>query len=140
MIVIDTNVISELMKPEPHVGVRKWMNAQALENLYLTSVNWFELLFGLELMPASKRKDGLQQTLHELRTDLFAKRVLSFGEEEAGMLAKLMAQAKRDGISISPGDGQIAAIALKRGFQVATRDTLPFVAAGLKVINPWEAA
>lgn len=140
MIVIDTNVISELMKPAPHEGVRKWINGQMRQSIYLTNVSWYELLFGLELMPEGKRQDGLRQTLHALRDQLFSNRMLVFGEDAAGLLSKLMAHAKKDGTSISLGDGQIASIALQNGFSVATRDIAPFAAAGLKVINPWDAA
>jgi toxin FitB len=138
MIVIDTNIVSELLKPQPHEGMRQWINAQALETLYLTSVSWFELLHGLELMPEGRRQTGLREVLHKLRNDFFAQRMLSFGEEAASLLSKQMAQAKRVGVSISLGDGQIAAIALEHGFAVATRDTAPFLAAGVKVIDPWE--
>jgi toxin FitB len=137
MIVVDTNIISELMKPEPHPGMRHWMNAQSSDNLYLTSVSWYELLYGLELMPSGKRRDGLRFTLNALRTEFFADRMLSFDENSASALSKLMAQARVDGIAISLGDGQIASIAVQHGFSVATRDTLPFEAAGLQVINPW---
>ena len=137
MIVLDTNIISELMKPEPHTGMRHWVNAQELEHLYLTSVSWYELLYGLELMPSGKRRDGLGQTLNALRSELFADRVLPFDEKAARGLSKLMAQARRDGIAISLGDGEVAAIASQHGFAVATRDVAPFKAAGLKVINPW---
>jgi toxin FitB len=140
MIVIDTNIVSELMKPRPDQGMRQWINAQALETLYLTSVSWFELLHGLELMPEGRRQIGLREVLHKLRNDFFAQRMLSFGEEAASLLSKQMAQAKRVGVSISLGDGQIAAIALEHGFVVATRDTELFLAAGVKVIDPWELA
>ena len=140
MIVLDTNIVSELMKPQPHQGVRQWINAQALETLYLTSVSWFELLHGLELMPEGRRQTGLREVLHKLRDDFFAQRILSFGEDAATLLSKQMAQAKRAGVSISLGDGQIAAIALEYGCVVATRDTGPFLAAGVKVIDPWELA
>ena len=71
MIVLDTNIVSELMKPQPHQGVRQWINAQALETLYLTSVSWFELLHGLELMPEGRRQTGLREVLHKLRDDFF---------------------------------------------------------------------
>jgi toxin FitB len=138
MIVIDTNIISEMMRPQPHSGVRKWINSQNRQGMYITSVSWYELLYGLELMPAGKRQDGLRKALLALRDELFANRLLPFGETAAGILSKSMAKAKRNGISIHLGDGQIAAIALQHGFSVATRDTSPFEAAGLKVINPWE--
>ncbi len=140
MIVIDTNIVSELMKPQPHEGMRQWINAQALETLYLTSVSWFELLHGLDLMPEGRRQTGLREVLHKLRDDFFAQRMLTFGEEAATLLSKQMTLAKRAGVSISLGDGQIASIASEHRFVVATRDTAPFLAAGVKVINPWEVA
>ena len=138
MIILDTNVISEAMKPEPHPAVRAWLNNQAAETLYLSSVTLAELLFGIAALPAGKRKDMLAQTLDGLM-GLFRDRVLSFDVDAARHYAELAMTAKTGGRGFPTPDGYIAAIAASRGFVVATRDTAPFEAGGVSVINPWEA-
>ena len=137
MIILDTNVVSEAMKPEPHPAVRAWLNNQAAETLYLSSVTLAELLFGIAALPAGKRKDMLAQTLDGLM-GLFRDRVLSFDVDAARHYAKLAVTAKTGGRGFPTPDGYIAAIAASRGFVVASRDTAPFEAGGVSVINPWE--
>lgn len=138
MIILDTNVISEPMKPDGDPKVLAWLNDQAAETLYLTSVNLAELLAGLEILPDGKRKAGLHQKLLDLLSRLFEGRVLPFDEQAAIEFAPLIARARSTGRVISMADGQIAAIAKTRGFTVATRDLTPFEAAGVPIINPWE--
>lgn len=138
MIVLDTNVISEAMKPEPHPSVRAWLNDQAAETLYLSSVTLAELLFGIGALPAGKRKDMLAQTLDGLM-GLFRNRVLPFDSDAARQYADLAVTAKVAGQGFPTPDGYIAAIATARGFIVASRDMAPYKAAGVTVINPWEA-
>lgn len=137
MIVLDTNVVSEAMKPEPHPAVRAWLNNQAAETLYLSSVTLAELLFGIAALPAGKRKDMLAQTLDGLM-GLFRDRVLSFDVDAARHYAGLAITVKTGGRGFPTPDGYIAAIAASRGFIVASRDTAPFEAGGVSVINPWE--
>jgi predicted nucleic acid-binding protein len=137
MIVLDTNVVSEAMKPEPHPAVRAWLNNQAAETLYLSSVTLAELLFGIGSLPAGKRKDMLAQALDGLM-GLFRDRVLPFDIDAARHYAELAVAAKTGGRGFPTPDGYIAAIAASRGFIVASRDTAPFEAAGVSVINPWE--
>ncbi|MDR2014992.1 MAG: type II toxin-antitoxin system VapC family toxin [Azoarcus sp.] len=136
MIVLDTNVVSEAMKPDPHPVVRVWLNDQAAETLYLSSVTLAELLFGIMSLPAGKRKDLLAQTLDGLM-ELFRNRVLLFDIDAARHYAKLAVTAKLGGRGFPTPDGYIAAIAASRGFIVASRDTAPYEAASVKVINPW---
>jgi toxin FitB len=138
MIVLDTNVVSEAMKPEPHPAVRAWLNDQAAETLYLSTVTLAELLFGIAALPAGKRKDLLEQTLDGL-VGLFRDRVLPFDTEAARRYAELAVTARAVGRGFPTPDGYIAAIAASRGFIVASRDTAPYAAAGVAVINPWEA-
>jgi toxin FitB len=138
MIVLDTNVVSEAMKPEPHPAVRAWLNAQATETLYLSSVTVAELLFGIGALPVGKRKNMLAQTLDGLM-QLFRDRVLSFDIDAARCYAELAVKAKRSGQGFPTPDGYIAAIAASRGFMVASRDTAPYKAASVMVINPWNA-
>ena len=138
MIVLDTNVVSEAMKPEPHTAVRAWLNDQAAETLFLSSVTLAELLFGIACLPASKRKDMLAKALDGLM-GLFRDRVLPFDADAARRYALLAAAAKAGGRGFPTPDGYIAAIAASRGFIVASRDTAPYEAAGISVINPWKA-
>lgn len=138
MIVLDTNVISEAMKPVPHPSVQAWLNDQAAETLYLSSVTLAELLYGIAALPAGKRKDMLAQTLDGLM-QLFRDRALPFDSNTARLYAELAVTARTCGQGIPIPDGYIAAIAASRGFIVASRDAGPFKAAGLAVINPWEA-
>jgi predicted nucleic acid-binding protein len=138
MIVLDTNVVSEAMKPEPHPSVRAWLNDQADATLYLSSVTLAELLFGIAALPAGRRKDRLTQTLDGLM-GLFRDRVLPFDTDAARHYAELAVTAKTGGRGFPTPDGYIAAIAASRNFIVASRDTGPYEAAGVSVINPWAA-
>jgi len=139
MIVLDTNVVSEAMEPEPDAAVRAWLNDQAAESLYLSSVTLAELLFGIRALPAGKRKNLLDRALREL-LELFKDRVLPFDTDAARHYADLAVTARSGGRGFPTPDGYIAAIAASRGFIVASRDTSPYEAAGLTVINPWTEA
>lgn len=136
MIVLDTNVVSEAMKPEPHPAVLAWLNAQAAPTLYLSSVTLAELLFGIATLPAGRRKDMLTKALDGL-LGLFRDRVLPFDTDAARRYAELAVTARGGGRGFPTPDGYIAAIAASRGFMVASRDTAPYEAARLPVINPW---
>jgi toxin FitB len=167
MIVLDTNVVSEAMKPEPHPAVRAWLNDQVAQTLYLSSVTLAELLFGIGALPAGRRKDMLTRALDGL-IKLFSNQVLPFDTDAAKRYADLAVAAKASGRGFptplksvagplprqtcphgGPDDanaatgghasGYIAAIAASRGFIVASRDVAPYAAAGVTVINPWEA-
>ena len=138
MIVLDTNVVSEAMKPEPNPAVRGWLNDQAAETLFLSSVTLAELLFGIAALPEGRRKTLLKQALDGL-TALFQDRVLPFDSTAARHYADLALRAGTRGLGFPTPDGYIAAIAASRGFIVATRDKAPFEAAGIAVINPWES-
>jgi|SRR5665213_138009 len=138
MIILDTNVVSEPMKPDGHPGVQAWLDDQIAETLYLTSSSLAELLHGVEVLPDGKRKEGLAAALSDLLTTLFGARILAFDQQAARMYAGRVSRARATGRPISMADGQIAGIAAVHGFTVATRDTTPFVAAGIPVLNPWE--
>lgn len=137
MIVLDTNVVSEAMKPEPHSAVRAWLNGQAIETLYLPSVTVAEMMFGIGALPAGKRKDMLAQALDGVLR-LFRGRVLPFDIDAARCYADLAVTARASGRGFPTPDGYIAAIAASRGFMVASRDTAPYEAVSLRVINPWD--
>ena len=137
MIILDTNVISEAMKPDPDPRVKQWLNNQAVETLYLSSVVLAELLFGVAALPSGKRKSRLAAALGGV-TELFGERVLIFDISTAEAYAQLMSQARTAGLAISVADGYIAATAVANGMLVATRDAQPFEAGGVQVINPWK--
>ena len=138
MIVLDTNVVSEAMKPEPHPAVRDWLNEQAAQTLYLSSVTLAELLFGIAALAQGRRKDRLTLALDGL-LGLFKDRVLPFDTDAARHYADLAVTARSAGRGFPTPDGYIAAIAASRGFIVASRDTAPYEAAQVTVINPWTA-
>ncbi len=137
MIVLDTSVVSEAMKPEPHPVVQAWLDKQVAETLYLSSVTIAELLFGIGILPAGRRKNALAQILDGL-LKLFKDRVLAFDADAARYYADLAVTARAVGKGFPTPDGYIAAIATARGFTVATRDVAPFQTIGINVINPWE--
>ena len=138
MIILDTNVVSEPMKPQGNPAVRDWLDQQVAETLYLTAAGLSELLLGVEILPDGKRKEGLAAALNELIEKLFGTRILPFDHKAAATYAPLIRRARANGQPVSVADGQIAAIATLHGFAVATRDTTPFAAAGVQVVNPWE--
>jgi toxin FitB len=137
MVILDTNVISEIMRPKPSEKVLEWLDAQHVPTLYTTSITWAELCLGLEDMPEGKRKEGLRQTLQAVRERMLGGRILAFDDSAATQFGHLMIKTQRLGQGMSMADGQIAAIASVQNMLVATPDTAPFWAAGLKVINPW---
>ena len=139
MILLDTNVVSEAMKPEPDEAVRAWLDEQAAETLFLSSVTVAELMFGIGALPDGKRKDKLTDAVEGVM-ELFADRILPFDTDAARHYAELAVKARAAGKGFPTPDGYIAAIAASRGFVVATRDTSAFDAAGLEVIDPWKAA
>ncbi len=138
MIMLDTNVISESLRPAPESRVLDWINTQAIETLYLSAISVAELRFGAALLPSGRRKDKLQNRLEDKLLPLFAGRILPLDVAVTKTYAELMSQARMAGRSISTADGYIAATAAANGMIIATRDTNPFAAAGLEVINPWE--
>jgi len=139
MIVLDTNVVSEAMKPSAHPAVAEWLNRQAAETLFLTSVTLAELLYGISALPTGRRKEVLADTLDRLLLELYGDRILPFDADAARCYAQLVTKARAAGKGFPTPDGYIAAIARAKGFIVATRDTSPFEAAGVSTINPWEA-
>ena len=139
MILLDTNLVSEPWKPQPDPHVVAWIDAQAVETLYLSAVTVAELRFGIAAMPAGKRRKILHERLEEELLPLFARRVLPFDLEASRAYADLMSKAKTVGQAIDMADGYIAAIAAARGLSVASRDVAPFHAAGIPVIDPWAA-
>jgi predicted nucleic acid-binding protein len=139
MILVDTNVVSEPMKLDGDPEVLAWLDAQDVASLYLSTISLAELHFGIAILPDGWRKETLLLRLHQRVLPLFESRILPFGVEAADANARLRARARAAGRAIGPTDGYIAAIAAAHNLIVATRDTAPFEAAGLTVINPWHA-
>lgn len=136
MILLDTNVVSETMRPAPSQAVQRWLDEQAAETLYLSSVSIAEALFGIRSMPDGRRKQGLAEALN-VWIELFEGRILPFDLDAARHYADLGASARISGKGFPTPDGYIAAIAASKGFAVATRDPSAFHAAGLEIIDPW---
>lgn len=138
MILLDTNVISEQFRAVSSEAVIDWLNRQPLETLYLASMTVAELRAGVAQMPAGKRRTVLGNSIEHQVLPAFVGRVLSFDVACTRAYADVLASARKAGSGIEAADAVIAAIALDNGFSVATRNVSPFLAAGVKVINPWE--
>ncbi len=137
MIALDTNVVSEAMRPQPSPVVVAWLNAQAAETLYLSSVTLAELLFGIGALPAGVKKDRLARALDRLLA-LFPGRVLPFDQDAARRYADMAVVARALGRPLPVADGYIAATAATRGFAVATRNIQHFGDTGVELIDPWQ--
>jgi len=137
MILLDTNVVSEQLRPKPEASVSHWLDAQPLETLYLASMTAAELRAGVAVMPMGKRRMALHEEIEKRMLPLFAGRVLPFDMSCTVAYAEVMAKVAKAGSGIQVADACIAAVALVNGMIVATRDVHPFRAAGLEVINPW---
>jgi predicted nucleic acid-binding protein len=138
MILLDTNVVSEPLRPRPEPAVVAWLDAQNAETLFLSAISIAELGLGVERLPAGRRRQMLATGLGAALTSLFGERILPFDEHAAWEYARLVARAGTSGHSVGIADGQIAAIASVHGFMVASRDQAPFVACGIMVVNPWD--
>jgi toxin FitB len=138
MIVVDTNVISEIPKTAIHRQVQLWLDCQGTETLYATAISLAEITFGIEKLPPGRRKDVLRENMELVFEAYFSRRILAFDEHAARAYGRIIAAARAQGRSILIADGQIAAIAYVHGFTIATRDTAPFEAAGIPVIDPWK--
>ena len=140
MIVLDTNVLSEPLKPKPNPAVLNWLDAQAPGTLYLTTINMAELQAGIEVMPAGRRRDALELAVSKQVFALFAGRVLSFDAKAAHTFSTAYASALAHGNRIGFADCAIAAIAIGNGFAVATRNVRDFKGTGITLIDPWEVS
>ena len=137
MIVLDTNVLSELMRSAPDELVAQWMDDQPNSSLFTTTVTQAEILYGVSVLPAGKRKQGLAAAVGAMFGQDFTGRVLPFDGSAAVAFAEICADRARLGRPISQFDAQIAAIARSRGAALATRDSPDFDECGIDVIDPW---
>lgn len=139
MIVIDTNVLSELMQAEPNPRVFAFIDAQPRATLYTTAIVQAEILSGVAMLPQGRRRVALEADAQRLFADEFAGRVLPFDQEAALQYAAILERRRAIGRPLEGFDGLIAAIAAAAGFAVATRNTADFADCGVPLVNPWEA-
>ena len=137
MIILDTNVVSEPLKPEPNPAVMEWLDAQEPQTLYLSTTSLAELLAGIALLPAGRRRDGLAQALASQIMALFEGRILSLDIPAAQSFATTQALARAHGNTIGFADCAIAAMARAQGFSIATRNVRDFKGTGVALFNPW---
>jgi toxin FitB len=139
VIVLDTNILSELMRPAPAESVVRWMASQPATSLYTTSITQAEIFHGIMLLPAGRRRNAFEAAAEAMFDQDFNGRILAFGSDAARPYARIAAERRRGGRPISHFDAQIAAIARSAGAAIATRNVADYDGCGVKVINPWEA-
>lgn len=137
MILLDTNVVSEVMKTRPAETVVAWLNGQDSEKLYVSAITIGEIAYGLHILPDGKRRSGLRERFERFVALAFDQRVLAYDESAARAYCELMSERKELGLPMSIPDGQIAAIALTNRLAVATRNVPDFEHCGIDVVNPF---
>lgn len=140
MIVLDTNVVSELMRTEADLAVVEWVDRQVPTEVWLTSITVAELLYGVGRLPNGRRKTLLAETVEAMVADDFEHRVAPFDEQAAVHYADIVVRRDRSGRPISAVDAQIAAICRSHGAVLATRNTSDFVSTGITLADPWQHA
>jgi predicted nucleic acid-binding protein len=138
MIVLDTNVLSEFVRPAPSPEVVRWAAGEPASSLFTTIITQAEVLYGIELMPHGKRRVALESKAQSMFELYFPNRILPFDFDAAQAFARIAAARRALGLPISPLDAQIAAIALSRGAKLATRDIADFEHCGVPLVNPWK--
>ncbi len=139
MIILDTNVISETQKLNPDPNVMDWLDGLDPTTTYLTTISVAELVFGVDRLPAGKRRSSLSQGVSAIVETRFFGRILSFDATAAYYFGSLVAAAEKNGQAVGFADGAIAAISRANNLcPVATRDEAPFRAMGVDIINPWK--
>ena len=139
MIVLDTNVLSEVMRPLPTAKVLRWLATHPASRLFTTTITQAEILYGLELLPKGKRRAALESAVEAMFEEDFADRILPFDSDAARVFPQIAASRRASGRPITQWDAQIAAIARSRGAVLATRNTGDFEHCGITVVNPWSA-
>lgn len=139
MIVLDTNVLSELMRPTPSEAVLRWFAGHSAATLFTTTITQAEILYGLALLPEGRRRSDLLMAAEQMFAEDFAGRVLPFDSMAAKAFAPIAAGRRQQGRPTGAFDAQIAAVAAARGAALATRNVADFLDCGLPIINPWES-
>jgi hypothetical protein len=137
MLILDTNVLSETMQPEPSPHVLEWWDQQQSAELFTTAVTVAEILYGIELLPQGKRRTALLAGADRMFGKVFSGRILTFDEEAAREFAEIAAGRRKSGRPIAEFDAQIAAIASAHRASLATRNVADFDGCGVRLINPW---
>jgi predicted nucleic acid-binding protein len=137
MIIIDTNVVSEMLRPVPAPQVETWLAAQDSDNLYFTTISEAELRHGVAILPAGQRRTSLSRAIEGILEEDFRGRILAFDRQAASAYASIAAQRRALGRHISQFDCQIAAIARVHGASVCTRNTSDYEDCGIELLNPW---
>jgi predicted nucleic acid-binding protein len=138
MIVLDTNVVSEVIKPAPLAEVIEWLNLQQSSDLYVTTITLGEISYGVEVLPDGNRRTSLSRAVNQFVDQAFGDRVLVFDRDSAHEYGQLMAGRRKLGRPLSAPDGQIAAITRRHRFQLATRNLKDFEECGIGLINPFD--
>ena len=139
MVVIDTNIVSELMRAEPSAEVLDWMDTRMRQGLFVTAVTEAEVRAGIAFLPEGRRRRGLEAACERAFGGLFGGRVLPFDSAAAHAYAETVASRRAIGRPASQADCQIAAIAASRSMAVATRNVRDFENMGIEVVDPWAA-
>ena len=140
MILLDTNVVSELMRLSPNPGVESWIADRPADSLYFSAIGEAEMRYGLAVMPMGRRRDRLNSEIDAMLREDFEGRILPFDSAAARSYAGIAAARRLAGRPAAQADGQIAAVAHSRGMAVATRNVRDFEDMGINVIDPWEGA
>jgi predicted nucleic acid-binding protein len=138
MILLDTNIVSELMRPAPSQAVMSWLAAQPAASLFISAVTEAELRYGVMLLPEGRKRAELVSAIEAMLAEDFADRILPFDSAAAMAFADISSSRRQAGCPISQFDALIAAIARSRGAELATRNVADFEGSGIEVINPWE--
>ena len=139
MPLLDTNVVSELMKVAPNAGVLAWIDRLPRSELFVAAITQAELLYGVALLPAGRRRDEIARAVNTVFSDLFRERVLPFDSAAASAYAEISAKRRRAGRPISAFDAAIAATARSQKVSLATRNLSDFVGCEVELIDPWKA-
>ncbi len=138
MIILDTNILSELIKREPNTAVLTWLQGCRVSDLFTTTISESEMRIGAAQLPAGKRRDQLEAAIDRTFEEKFSGRILSFDRAAAGSMAGVFEARKNAGRPISFADNQIAAIALAHTATLATRNIKDFISCGIDIIDPWD--
>ena len=139
MIILDTNVLSEVLKPSPAAVVLEWLATQPARELFTTAITQAEILYGIELLPKGKRRGGLEAAINAMFDEDFGGRILPFDSEAARVFPQIAAARRSLGRPIAQLDAQIAAVARSRGAAIATRNAGDFQHCGVPLVDPWGA-
>jgi predicted nucleic acid-binding protein len=137
VIILDTNVLSEIMKVTPSTRVIQWLGQYPLPQLFTTTISEAEILYGIELLPKGKRRTALESAMETIFAEDFEGRILPFDSEAAHAFGRIASGRRAAGRPVTEFDAQIAAIAFCHGATVATRNTMDFDGCGIAVLNPW---